>query len=181
MSVQCKHCTWKTLLLWHHSVYPNCVLMNQYSLIVLIRIAFSHCTFTNDYSTSIESSRLIELSPRHNCSRCCSSPIQYRLPRIKENQAMIVIVCNVLILGAFLAQIQGNYLMRSTFGIFPPLISIILFPIIYWNCCWHSACVGKFLVLQASVALLVASFSLLCMEAMYWAPFYYEKMYERKE
>ena len=105
-------------------------------------------------STQREQSPLIEPSPRTQCSKCCSSRVKYRLPKIKEKGAIVVIVCNVLIISAFFALIQESYLMSSTFSIILPLMALITFPFagivadIY---------VGRFKVIQASIVFLMAS------------------------
>ena len=102
--------------------------------------------------TPSESSSLIH--PRRKLLSYGSCHVHYRLPRIKEKGARIVIVCNLLILIAVLAQLQRNYFMSSTFSIAVPLISIVVFPIAGIVA---DTCVGRFKVIQASVVLLIAS------------------------
>ena len=98
--------------------------------------------------TQSESSPLIRKNPKRKCSKCCSSRVKYRLPKIKEKGAIVAILCNVLILGAIFALIQESYLMNSNFIIAVPLISIIVFPIAGIVA---DTCVGRFKVIQASV------------------------------
>ena len=105
-------------------------------------------------STPTESSQLLQLSPRRKCSRCCSSPVHYRLPRIKEKGAIVVIVCNVLILSTLCAQLFWMTSIKDNFNIAPTLISLIVFPIAGIVA---DTCVGRFKVIQASVALLFTS------------------------
>ena len=78
----------------------------------------------------------------------------YRLPRIKEKGAIVVIVCNVLILSSLFVQLQHNYLMSRATSIAIPLVSIIIFPIAGIIA---DTCVGRFKVIQTSVTLLFAS------------------------
>ena len=93
-------------------------------------------------------------SQRRKYSRYYSPCVQYRLPKIKEKGAIVVIACNVLLASAFFVQIQRNYSMSTTFSIAISLISIIVFPIAGIVA---DTCVGRFKVIQASVALLIAS------------------------
>ena len=78
----------------------------------------------------------------------------YRLPKIKKKEATVVIACNVVISSAFFAQIKRNYLMSITFSIAIPLMSIIVYPIAGIVA---DTCVGRFKVIQTSVALLIGS------------------------
>ena len=106
-------------------------------------------------ATSNETSSLIEASPiqgRH--SRCCLFNVRYRLPKINEKGAIIVIICNVLILSSLLAQFQENYYIGNYLTFTLPLTCVITFPIAGIVA---DACVGRFKVIQASAALLTAS------------------------
>ena len=106
-------------------------------------------------ATPSETSSLIEVSPtQRKHRRCCSSHVMYRLPRIKEKGAIIVIICNVLILSSSLAQLQGSYFMSNSLNVVVPLTAVIIFPIAGIVA---DTCVGRFKVIQASVALLTAS------------------------
>ena len=81
-------------------------------------------------ATTSDTSPLIEVSPTQGKhSRCCSSHVIYRLPRIKEKGAIIVIICNVLILSSLSAQLQEHYFMSTSFAIALPLTAVITFPI----------------------------------------------------
>ena len=105
-------------------------------------------------SAPCEASPLVKLSPRRKHTRCCSCHVQYRLPRIKEKGAIVVIVCNVLILISVFVQFQRSYLMSSTFTIALPLMSIITFPIAGIVA---DTCVGRLKVIQASAAFVITS------------------------
>ena len=87
-------------------------------------------------------------------SRYYSPCVRYRLPKIKEKGAIVVIASNVLIVSAFFVQIQRNYLMSATFSIAIPLISILVFATAGIVA---DTCVGRFKVIQTSVALQVGS------------------------
>ena len=104
-------------------------------------------------STPSETTSLIKPPSRRKRSRCCLSRVHYRLPRIKEKGAIVVIVCNLLIVSAAFMQIHRIYLMSSTFSIILPLMSIT-FPIAGIVA---DTCVGKFRVVQAGIAFLIVS------------------------
>ena len=125
---------------------------SQYSLPVLKRMV--HLTIYSPFTmnTPSESSPLILALPRRKCSRCCLYQVQYRLPKIKEKGAIAVIVCNVLILSAAFAQLRMNYFMSTMFRVAIPLICMIVFPTAGIVA---DTCVGRFKVIQASVALLI--------------------------
>ena len=105
-------------------------------------------------SAPTESSPLITKHPKRKCWKCCLSRVRYRLPKIKEKGAIVAILCNVLILSAIFAPIRGNHLISSTFSIAVALISITVFPIAGIVA---DTCVGRFKVIQASVAILMGS------------------------
>ena len=105
-------------------------------------------------STPSETSPLIKRSARRKCSKGPSSRFQYRLPKIKEKGAIIVIICNLLLLSAGFAQIQRNYMLKSAFSIALPLVFIIVFPIAGVVA---DLCTGRFKVIQASIVLLIIS------------------------
>ena len=129
-------------------------LMTQYSPPVLKRMVQLTIYSPFIMNTPSESSSLIESSPRCKRLRFCSYQVQYRLPKITEKGAILVIVCNVLILSAGFAQLQSNYLVKSTFSIAIPLVSMIAFPL---AAVVADTCVGRFKVIQASVAHLITS------------------------
>ena len=128
--------------------------MNEHIVLVGIKMDYltSHLRFI--MSTPSESSPLIKPSPRQKMLSCCSHHFQYRLPRIEEKGAIIVVVCNLLIHISLLAQLQRNYYMSSTLSIPIPLISIVVFPIAGIVA---DTCVGRFRVIQASIVLLTTS------------------------
>ena len=107
-------------------------------------------------ATPTETSSLTEVPlTQRKHSRCCSSHVRYRLPRIEEKGAIIVIICNVLILSSLFVQFfQDNYFMSNSLTTFLPLMAVIIFPIAGIVA---DTCVGRFRVIQASVALLTAS------------------------
>ena len=138
----------------HSACFAFPVVKNEYSVIVLIRTDYltTHSIFI--MSTPSESVPLITQYPRRKCSKCCFSQFRYRLPKIKEKGAIVVIVCNALILCTIFALIQGSYFMRIIFSIAVPIMSIIVFPIAGIVA---DTCVGRFKVIQASVVLVITS------------------------
>ena len=102
-----------------------------------------------------ESSPLIEVSSEQGKhTKCCSSHVPYRLPRIKEKGAIIVIVCNVLMLSSLSAQFEEHYFMSNSLAIALPLTAVITFPIAGIVA---DTCVGRFKVIQASVVIVILS------------------------
>ena len=73
-------------------------------------------------------SLLSKLEQNQSSRNCCSPRVKYRLPVITEKGAIVLIVCNVLILIAIFAQMQRNYLMTSEYLAFGVMV-VIVFPI----------------------------------------------------
>ena len=105
-------------------------------------------------STATESSPLLSKPPQKQKSqKHCSCHVKYRLPKITEKGAIVMIVCNVLALTAIFAQLQKIYFATITRVAFL-IMEIITIPIVGIVA---DTCVGKFRVIQASIAFLMIS------------------------
>ena len=105
-------------------------------------------------STSNEISPLLSKSRQeHFFQKCCSCNIKYRLPKITEKGAIVLIVCNVLALIATFAQSQRMFVTTNTAMAMVVLI-IITSPIAGFVV---DTCIGKFKAIQASIVLLMLS------------------------
>ena len=108
-------------------------------------------------STESESSPLLSKQPpKGKQQKHCSCSVNYRLPMITEKGAIVMIVCNVLVLIAAIGEVQRISLHLITNVAFI-VMSFIIFPIVgivadTW--------VGRFKTIQASIVLLMASSSL---------------------
>ena len=106
-------------------------------------------------STASESSPLLSKpSPKQKYQKRCSCRIKYRLPMITEKGAIVVIVCNVLALTAICAQLQNIFSTTTFTRVTFLVMAIITFPIVGIVA---DTCVGKFRVIQASIAFLMVS------------------------
>ena len=120
---------------------------------MLIKLIYFTVSSQFVMSTPSESSPLIKPSTRRKLLSYCSCHAHYRLPRIKEKGAIIVIVCNLLIVSAIFAQLARNYLMSHTFSVAILLMSTT-FPIAGIVA---DICVGRFRVIQTSTIFLIVS------------------------
>ena len=101
-----------------------------------------------------EASSLVSKPERdQNYKKHCCCRVNYRLPVITEKGAIILLVCNALILTAIISQLQKNYFIASTTIAFA-IMSLIIFPIagILAN-----TYVSRLKVVQLSIALLIIS------------------------
>ena len=83
----------------------------------------------------------------------CSCSVNYRLPVITEKGAIVMIVCNVLVLTAIMTQLLKISIMTTTSVAFA-VMAIIIFPIVGTVA---DTCVGRFKVIQAGIVFLMAS------------------------
>ena len=140
-------------------IFPTCLFLNcteaKQSSCFYKRLLYLNVFSLFTMATPSETSPLIETSPpQRKHSRCCSNHVRYRLPRIEEKGAIVVIICNVLILSSLFAQFQEHYFTSNSLSIALFLTAVITFPIAGIVA---DTCVGRFKVIQESVALLTAS------------------------
>ena len=105
-------------------------------------------------STASESSPLLSKpAPQKKHQKHWSCHVKYRLPKITEKGAIVMIVCNVLALTAIYAQLERIYSSAITCVAYF-VMAIITFPIVGIVA---DTCIGRFKVIQASIAFLMVS------------------------
>ena len=99
-------------------------------------------------STASETSPLLSRPPpkkRHQ--KHCSCHVKYRLPKITEKGAIVMIVCNVLVFTAIFAQLQRFFFTTITSAALT-VMAMVTFPIVGIVA---DTRVGRFKVIQASI------------------------------
>ena len=95
-----------------------------------IKINVVSCRLEVTMSTASESSPFLGERPqKQKYQKHCSCHVKYRLPKITEKGAVVMIVCNVLALTAVCAQLQ-RILFATITDVAHAVMAIITFPIV---------------------------------------------------